>query len=213
MQDEFAFRTPKQSARSPTALYQTSLITCAVVACLASDNVAAGPIADLFRDGVFGVSWGASPAEVEAKLPGGKWQHYGDLRTYSVADGRAVISIERTPKQHIIFGFSTSGKLNGVAVEFPSRLGGEPFGNLLAKTREVFGPPLQGADASKPFEYSAGDVGGVTSLQVQWPADEAITVSITTGTTRTLFAVRSQLMLSIGYGQAEAATKEDLGFK
>lgn len=174
----------------------------------------AGPIADLLADGVFGVAWSASPAEVEAALPGGKWKSYGGIKTYSVPDGRTVFGVERTPKQHIDFGFSTSEKMNGVSVEFPGELMSvERFGNLLAKTTEVFGPPIRGADAPEPFEYSAGDVGGLTATQVLWPTDEGVTVSLVSGATRTLFVVKGQLTLNISYNKIEATTKDELGLK
>jgi hypothetical protein len=171
-----------------------------------------GPIADLLREGVFGVAWGAAPADVEAAFPGGKWQSFGKTKMYSVPDGRTVFGVERTPKQHIIFGFTTSERLNAVSVEYPGELMSvERFGDLLAKTTEVFGQPIRGADAPETFDYSAGDLGGITATQVLWPTDEGITVNVVSGTSQTLFFVKGQLSLNISYNKIEANTKEELG--
>ena len=163
-------------------------------------SAGAGPVADLFRDGVFGLPWGASAAEIQSKMPGGKWKSYDQLKVYSVADGRSVLGIERTPKQQIIFGLSTTGHLNDVSVEFPSST--QHFGNLLAKTTEVLGQPVGGADAPRPTTGL-----GAGYVQVLWPTDENITVKVISE----FLGMTTKLMLHIAYNKVEANTKEELG--
>jgi hypothetical protein len=43
------------------------------ISMLVAGAAGAGAIGDQFRGGAFGLSWGASKAQVEARYPGGKW--------------------------------------------------------------------------------------------------------------------------------------------
>ena len=97
-----------------------------------------GPIADTFREGVFGVAWGATAKDLEANFPSGKWHDVpGGLRYYTVRDARTILGIERKRKNDITFGLSSAGHLSSVVIAFPSDP--ETYASLTSRAKEQFG--------------------------------------------------------------------------
>ena len=121
----------------------------------------AGPIADTFRADVLGLAWDATPAEIEAKFPGGNWDTKG-VRTYSVNDGRSVLGIKRSALP-ITFTVGPSGALSGVSVQFPA--GAKSWSRMLAAAAKAFGPA----------EPVVGDMQSI--VRRRWPNDGGIDVN------------------------------------
>ena len=137
-----------------------------VLAAIASSAVCAGPIADSFRAGLFGLAWGASVADIEAKFPGGKWRTAAGIRSYTVQDSRTVLGIER-PRSSIAFALDAAGGLSAAVVEFPAN--SDTLTRVTAAAFNAFGsPPKVDGD-------SAGLGGYVSS---RWPPDDGITLSL-----------------------------------
>jgi hypothetical protein len=139
---------------------------------LSSAQSFAGPVADTFRDGIFGISWGALPAEIEQKHPGGKWSSHGDLiRYYTIKDPRPVLGIKRTKKNEIAFGLSSDGRLNSVSITFPRD--DETYVALLLRAKEQFGSvdPV----VNDPVQNSPAPILTASSV---WPSDEGIEVRL-----------------------------------
>jgi hypothetical protein len=132
-----------------------------------------GPIADTFRDGVFGLAWGATAVDIEAKFPSGKWRDVpGGLRYYTVRDGRAILGIERKRNNDITFGLSSAGRLSSVQIMFPKD--GQTYASLITRTKEQFGP-------TETIQDSANQENKVAPSSVfssVWPIDEGIDVRL-----------------------------------
>jgi hypothetical protein len=61
-------------------------------------TAAAGPVADQFRSGAFGLAWSSNKAAIEAKYPGGKWdKDDAGLDRYCAPSRQALLGL---PAQH-----------------------------------------------------------------------------------------------------------------
>lgn len=161
----------------------------------------AGPVADTFRDGVFGVSWGALPGEIEQKHPGGKWSSHGDLiRFYTIKDSRPVLGIKRSKKDEIAFGLSSDGRFNSVSITFPKD--DETYAAVLLRTKEQFGSvdPV----TTDPIANSPAPIFVASSI---WPSDEGIEVRLVKSA-----GVYNSVSLSIMNTSIKPSTA-DSGFK
>lgn len=168
-----------------------------IVALLFAQAAHAGPLAELFADGVFGLPWGSSLDDVKTAFPDGKSDNQSSIPRYAVKDDRPLFNIERTPKNEITFVFDAHGDMHGVGIEFPAK-GAEVFTVLLNTLTTYFGP----------HENVPNDLGTVA---VKWPMDEGVTLSLIH-----LPGVFSSgdVLVSIGYTaqQRDTPTKESLGF-
>ena len=154
--------------------------------------VQAGPIADTFRTGVFGLAWGASAAEIEAKFPGGKWSANVGIRSYAIKDGRTVLGIERDARP-IRFVLSTIGTLTAVGVEFPPGMDG--LSRVMAAAVNTFGP-------AEPMEGIPGATGA------RWPVDDGLSVAASA-----LTGITGVRMVMLSIAKAGVAKPADLGFQ
>lgn len=138
--------------------------------CSTAFTATAGPIADTFSAGIYGVPWGAPAEELVRTHPGGDWVTRGGVRFYSVRDGREVLGIQRSPKDRITFRLSQGGGLVAATTVFPD--GGSTYAALLERLRDRFGPATE-ADRNE----SDSTVPNRT-LEASWPADQGITVEL-----------------------------------
>jgi hypothetical protein len=144
---------------------------CVTFGLLLASPSLAGQIADTFRDGIFGLPWGAPAQEIEAKLPGGKWTELpGGARFYTVRDGRKILDIERKPKNELTLGLSKDGRLQSVSITFPTD--SDTIVGLRVRAEEEFGP----SELQRQQSDSGGPV--VSSFVNTWPVDEGIKISI-----------------------------------
>lgn len=151
----------------------TCRITTAAIAILLLKNVAvhAGPLADTFGPGLFGVKWGATKTEVEAVHPNGKW-HHSPVDSYQIDDSRPIFGMERK-KQKITFAFASDDRLTSMAIYFGG--GSMGYANVLHFMTEQFGPPLRNENEKIEENYGFG-----TTLGARWPADGQINVTLLT---------------------------------
>jgi hypothetical protein len=132
-----------------------------------------GPIADTFREGVFGVAWGATAKDLEVKFPSGKWHDVpGGVRYYHVRDDRAILGIERKRKGDITFGLSSAGRLSSVVIAFPSDP--ETYASLTSRAKEQFGP----AETAENATNQENTVRPFTTYSTVWPNDDGIDVRL-----------------------------------
>jgi hypothetical protein len=68
------------------------------VATLVAGIATAGPVADQFRGGAFGLPWNAAKPAIEAKYPGGTWSEDDKGRPYYCAPSRQTLL--KLPAQH-----------------------------------------------------------------------------------------------------------------
>lgn len=131
----------------------------------------AGPIADEFSDGVFGLPWGASKQQIEAAFPKGKWEAPAKgIEFYEVKDARPIFGLERTKKDTISFGLASDQRLSSVAVTFPKG----DYGPLVIKLGEKFGA----AETKQPIS-NANPEAMVVSFRNTWE-EPPVTVTLNT---------------------------------
>lgn len=81
------------------ARFRSALVLLgATSAALCSAVAVAGPVADHFRAGAFGVAWNAGKPAIEGKYPGGRWeQDDAGAERYCAASRQALLGL---PDQH-----------------------------------------------------------------------------------------------------------------
>jgi hypothetical protein len=145
--------------KSRTTLAVLIVLTSSVLTLLSSaGSSAAGPIADAFGPGVFGLEWGADRAKVSQVFPGGKSGRI-PIDYYAAWDSRTIFGIERN-NQRITFSFAGDGRLSCVRISF----GASPmkYAKLLNALRDQFGPPLE------------DNSGRINPNGYHWPSDGRI---------------------------------------
>lgn len=159
-----------------------------------SFNSTAGPVADLFSDGIWGLSWGSNKDQVKKVFPKGKLVKYGNIELFEVKDGRSIFGVERANSMKIAVGFDAENRMAGASIYFAS----DAFVELQQKLITEFGAPL-------PPQANAT---GATVLQ--WDTDNGVVLSLSH------FAVgfSTNTVLSIGFEALPKPTtdKKSLGF-
>lgn len=137
-----------------------------------SSTARAEGTANLLRDGVFGIAWGSTVEQIEAKFPKGKWIKYPkDLRFYTVRDNRAVFGVDRATNSEFAFGLSSDGYLTSVSITFPADE--QTYGALSLKAGERLGSvdPVRSGDPSNQYFPSL-------IFTNSWPMEEGISVKL-----------------------------------
>jgi hypothetical protein len=170
-------------------------------------SASAGPINDVFGEGVFDLQWGASLADVKKAFPNGEVKDFGGIIYYVINDGRTLFGIERIKKNYIRFGFDAAGRFHGVAIEFPVNIdaGSGEFARLLSVLDTQFGP-----HTSDPQQQLLIPV-------FRWPIDNGIIMGVVYQTTvETSFltsSVASELSFTLGKTlKATATDAKSMGF-
>lgn len=141
----------------------------AAAALLVYGHAGAGPIADTFGPGLFGVTWDGTKEQVQGFNPGGKW-HHEPVDSYQVADSREIFGIARK-KQKITFAFTADGRLSSVGIYFGGGIDG--YAKVLHFMTEQFGPPLQNTNEKIEENYGFG-----ATVGARWPIDGRIHVTL-----------------------------------
>ncbi len=159
-----------------------------------SFNISAGPIADLFADGIWGLAWGSTKDQVKKVFPKGKLVKYGNIELFEVKDGRSVFGVERSSNMKIAVGFDSENRMAGASIYFAS----DAFAKLQQKLITEFGAPLS------PKENATG------TTVLQWETDNGVVLSLSH------FAVgfSANTVVSIGFEELQKPTtdKKSLGF-
>lgn len=166
---------------------------------LAPPMVSAGPIADMFGDGVFGMRWGVTKEEVLVAFPNAiPFLDTGSLR---VRDDREILGIKRK-RQHFHFNFDSSARLCEVVVYFD---GGVFKQRDVAHAAErAFGPYTVTALAKDESPIDA-----YAATKRQWQRDGKISLTLVNA----IAPLGSQVTLSIdSCSHAATQNKADLGF-
>lgn len=150
----------------------------------------AGQVHDVFKEGVFGLAWGASVKEVQARFPNGALKDYSGIQYFETKEQKTLFQVQQRKKDKLIFSFDTEGRMAGMSAEFNP----DDFAILQQKLQTEF--PDAKPQTTKVF-------GGFIYA---WPDDNGIVLTVThAGTT---------ISISIGYSKlpSPSSTKEDLGF-
>ncbi len=148
----------------------------------------AGNVAKVFADGVFGVEWGATIAEVKSVYPDGSIKEYSGIKNYIVPHDRPVLNISRKGTD-VTFTFNPLGQLHAVGVSFA----GNEYPDVYNALKTYFGDHEDISNSPK----------------VSWPVDEGIKmylVSLPSG-----FSIKPVLTIENVSSNAPA-DKEKLGF-
>lgn len=96
----------------------------------------------MLENGIFGVAWGASCSDIEAKLPGGTWRRKTDtghaFLAYTVRDPRDLLGISRPAHRPVTFMCALSGELDGLRWSFP--VDSKNIEQVLAQIEGACGP-------------------------------------------------------------------------
>jgi hypothetical protein len=179
--------------RNPVTLALSSLV-------LLSSTAQAGQIAELFKAGVFGLSWNASRDEVAQKYPGGSWVNRRSV--YTVRDDRSVLGVERGKRNHIAYSFDKEGRLVGVTVYFPFNM--KTTSDLTLAAERAFGEHLANRDDQISERTSLTE-----STGFRWPRDDGIEVSLVTSTVGFLTSIDLNIINYSGGAQ----DRQSLGFE
>lgn len=114
-------------------------IGAGVISTVMAAAASAGPVADQYRGGAFGLPWNAGKAAIEAKYPGGQWSQDDDGRAKYCAASRQTLL--KLPAQHqtkeLCFLIGSDGTLASVTARMDASLP-----SLLAvvnRSRTIFG--------------------------------------------------------------------------
>lgn len=114
-------------------------IGAGVISTLLAGTASAGPVADQYRNGAFGLPWNANKAAIEAKYPGGQWTQDDKGRAKYCAASRQTLL--KLPAQHqtkeLCFLIGGDGTLASVTAHMDASLP-----SLLAvvnRSRTIFG--------------------------------------------------------------------------
>ncbi|MBZ2163220.1 hypothetical protein [Alteromonas stellipolaris] len=113
----------------------------------------AGNIAKVFADGIFGVEWGATIAEVKGVYPDGSTKEYLGIKNYIVPHDKSVLNISRKGTD-VTFTFNSLGQLHAVGVSFA----GNEYLDVYNALKTYFGDHEDISNSPK----------------VSWPLDEGI---------------------------------------
>lgn len=157
----------------------------------------AGPLSDVFGDGVLNAKWGDSPDQVLSAHPNGKLKSYGGVWAdiIEIKDGRAVFSVERKKDDPISFGFDSEKRFVGAAITFSRD---DSFALLVNKLNTLFGQ-LKIPDGQEFPNYV-------------WE-DDKIKLQLVILPATGLFSLSPSVMVSIQYKVLEKpkVSKGDLG--
>jgi hypothetical protein len=167
----------------------------------------AGPIYDVFGEGVFGLKWGASLEEVKKSFPEGKTTTEKLYATYEIKDGRQLFGIDRLDSNYMVFTFNEQGELGGVKIQFPNE-GLIGFTDLLTALNVKFGVA--------PFDFGKAQMMAIIPI-LAWPIDNGMMMSIFNNSTikTTLFSAEVEYDLSFLISKKPkptATNANELGF-
>ena len=116
-----------------------SAICTGAVATLLAGLASAGPVADQYRTGAFGLQWNAGKSAIQAKYPGGNWDQDEKGRDRYCAASRQVLL--KLPPQHqtkeLCFLMGSDGTLASVTARMDASL--PALLAVVNRSRTVFG--------------------------------------------------------------------------
>lgn len=117
-------------------------VTAALVggfATMVAGLACAGPVADQYRSGAFGLGWKADKAAIQAKFPGGKWDEDEGGRARYCADTRQPLLKLPAPHQtrQLCFLIGSDGTLASVTARMDATL--PALLAIVNRSRTVFG--------------------------------------------------------------------------
>jgi hypothetical protein len=125
----------------------------------------AGKVADTLREGVFGIPWGATRSDIQAKFPEGVTTDTGQ---FVVRSSRPMLN--RPEPKLLRFTLDQDGKLSRVFIEFPVETGPA----LIDEMAAVFGA----VPSATRDKFSGVPRENQSSATYEWSADEGITLSL-----------------------------------
>jgi hypothetical protein len=162
---------------------------CFILLIFISTSCFAGRVSELFSDGAFGVSWGASAEEVKKAYPTGTEKVFMGIKNYIVPHSKSIIGIERS-NTDITFTFNKLGEMHAIGISFE----GNEFTDVYSALTTHFGK----------HKVESG------TSAIRWPIEDDISmylVSIPTG-----FSIKPTLTIEY-VASAGNASKKELGFK
>jgi hypothetical protein len=140
-----------------------------VIMGLCASVAGAGPLAENFGKGLFGVEWSANRNDIEAALPGGRWTTLVTTQCYEVGDGRAVLEVARGKRDKVSICLGSSGEVAAFSVEFTKKA--NDFETLISNATRMFGKP-------DPRNQSKIRRDEISISRTAWGVDEGISVTV-----------------------------------
>lgn len=157
-------------------------------------------VKEIFGNGIFETSWGASLDEVRASHPDGEFKQTSGMNIYNVINDREVLSVERK-KNAISFLFTPDMKLYSIITEFKD----SAYGSLLIKLSSLLGDINKNNDLEM-----AAKTGGMTTGYTSWASDDG-SVKVSVYMAQAGLFSRAKTFLRVENTVKTSATKESLG--